>query len=321
MLRVSPAGTNAWTVATKTPTASGSPLTRPIPFASWCPAVKLSTKHARTACQESPGATMVRKQQFSIRRGTTTLSIIPFSIMKFSIMTFSIMTFSIMKFSIMTFSIMTFSIITLMWERYPFLELSSIQMSEPNNRPTVRNLIKAKSQTSSLINQRCRLSFIAKCVSLSHAVCGCWSTLSSVLINTRTHTLSLSLSLRYLALFPHLSFSHKSPICICLIINWNTDFTVLSCSHLIGSINMTLSIMTFSVITFSIMRFSIMPFSIMTINIMTFSIMPFGIMTFNIMTLTWGLFVKLSTNDTQQNNTAIMLNVIMLSVLFYLSLS
>ncbi len=80
------------------------------------------------------------------------------------------------------------------WERYPFLELSSIQMSEPNNRPTVRNLIKAKSQTSSLIYQRCQLSFIAKCVSLSHAVCGCWSILSSVSINTRTHTHSISLS-------------------------------------------------------------------------------------------------------------------------------
>ncbi len=122
-----------------------------------------------------------------------------------------------------------------MWERYPFLELSSIQMSEPNNRPTVRNLIKAKSQTSLLINQRCLLSFIAKCVSLSHAVCGCWSTLSSVSINTRTHTLYLSLSLSYLALFPHLSVSHKSPLCICLIINWNTYFT--GCSHFIGSIN------------------------------------------------------------------------------------
>ncbi len=127
-----------------------------------------------------------------------------------------------------------------MWERYPFLELSSIQMSEPNNRPTMRNLIKVRSQTSSLINQRCRLSFITKCVSLSHVVCGCWSTLSSVSINTHTHThtLYLSLSLRYLALFPHLSVSHKSPLCVCLIINWNTDFTVLGCSHFIGSINM-----------------------------------------------------------------------------------
>ncbi len=126
-----------------------------------------------------------------------------------------------------------------LWERYSFLELSSIQMSEPNNRPTVRNLILVKSQTSSLINQRCRLSFIAKCVFLSHAVCGCWSTLSSVSINTRTHTHThyLSLSLRYLALFPHLSVSLKSPLCDCLIINWNTDFTVLGCSHFIGSIN------------------------------------------------------------------------------------
>ncbi len=124
-----------------------------------------------------------------------------------------------------------------MWERYPYLELSSNQMSEKNNRPTVRNLILAKSQTSSLINQRCRLSFFAKCVSLSHAVCGCWSTLSSAPINICTHTRTLSLSLRYLALFPPLSVPFKSPFCGCLIINWNTDFTVLGCSHFIGCIN------------------------------------------------------------------------------------
>ncbi len=100
----------------------------------------------------------------------------------------------------------------------------------------MRNLILAKSQTSLLINQRCRLSFIAKCVSLSHTVCGCWSMLSSVSINT--HTFYLSLSLCYLALFPPLSVSLKSPLCSYLIINWNTDFTVLGCSHFIGSINM-----------------------------------------------------------------------------------
>ncbi len=123
------------------------------------------------------------------------------------------------------------SSLVLLWVRYPFLELSSIQMSEPNN------LILAKSQTSSLINQRCQLSFIAKCVSLSHTVCGCWSTLSSVSINTRTHTLYLFLSLCYLALFPRLSVSLKSSLCDCSIINWNTDFTVLGCSHFIGSIN------------------------------------------------------------------------------------
>ncbi len=99
----------------------------------------------------------------------------------------------------------------LVWERYPFLELSSIQMSEPNNRPTVRNLIKAKSQTSLLINQRCRLSFIAKCVSLSHAVCGCWSTLSSVSINTHTHTHSISLCLSATLLsFPIFLFHLKA---------------------------------------------------------------------------------------------------------------
>ena len=127
---------------------------------------------------------------------------------------------------------------------YPFLELSSIQMSEPNNRPTVRNLNKAKSQTSSLINQRCRLSFIAKCVSLSHAVCGCWLTLSSVSINTRTHThtLSLSLSLRYLAFFPHLFFPFINSLCDCVCINWNIDFTVvLGCSHFKGNTNTKLA--------------------------------------------------------------------------------
>ncbi len=97
----------------------------------------------------------------------------------------------------------------LLWE--PFVELSSIQMFEPNNRPTMRNLIKVKSQTSSLINQRCWLSFIAKCVSLSHAVCGCWSTLSLVLINTRTHTLYLSLCLSATLLsFPIFPFRIKA---------------------------------------------------------------------------------------------------------------
>jgi hypothetical protein len=97
-----------------------------------------------------------------------------------------------------------------LWERYTFLELLSIQMSEPNNRPTMRNINKAKSQTSSLINQRCRLSFIAKCVSLSHAVCGCWLTLSSVSTNTRTRTLYLSLSLCYLLSFPIFPFHLKA---------------------------------------------------------------------------------------------------------------
>jgi hypothetical protein len=55
--------------------------------------------------------------------------------------------------------------------------------------------------------------------------------------HSHTHTLYLSLSLCYLALFPHLSVSLKSPLCVCLRINWNTDFTILGCSHFIGSIN------------------------------------------------------------------------------------
>ncbi len=54
--------------------------------------------------------------------------------------------------------------------------------------------------------------------------------------HSHTHALSLS-SLRYLALFPHLSVLLKSPLSVCLIINWNTDFTVLGCSHFKGSIN------------------------------------------------------------------------------------
>jgi hypothetical protein len=108
-------------------------------------------------------------------------------------------------------------------------------MSEPNNRPTMRNLILAKSQTSPLINQRCRLSFIAKCVSLSHAVCGCWSTLSSVSINTRTHTPSLSLCLSATLLsFPIFPFRLKRLLCACLIEILKYRFHR---THFIGSIN------------------------------------------------------------------------------------
>ncbi len=106
-----------------------------------------------------------------------------------------------------------------------------------NNRSTVRNSILAKSHWNSLIDQRCRLSIIAKCVSLSHAVCGCWSMLSSVSISTRTQTHTLSLSLRYLAFFPHLFFPFINLLCDCVCINWNKDLTVLGCSHFKGNTN------------------------------------------------------------------------------------
>jgi hypothetical protein len=65
---------------------------------------------------------------------------------------------------------------------------------------------------SSLIDQRCRPSIITKCVSLSHAVCGCRPTLFSASTNTHTHTLALSLSLCLFALFPHLFISDKNPL-------------------------------------------------------------------------------------------------------------
>jgi hypothetical protein len=75
-------------------------------------------------------------------------------------------------------------------------------MSKLNNRPTVRNLIKTGSQTSSQIDHKCRLSFIATDVfSLPDAVvdvdqrcCGFRPTLP--------HTLSLSLCLSVILLSP-----------------------------------------------------------------------------------------------------------------------
>ncbi len=89
-----------------------------------------------------------------------------------------------------------------------FVKLSLIQISELNNRPTVRNLIKANSRTSSLIDHKCWQSFIATDVFLS-------PTLLLVLINTHTHThthtcsLSLCLSASLLS-FPFFSFHIKT---------------------------------------------------------------------------------------------------------------
>jgi hypothetical protein len=76
-----------------------------------------------------------------------------------------------------------------------FVELSSFQISKLNNRLTVRNLIKTGSKTSSLIDHKCRLSFIAIDVfSLPYAVVDvdqrCWG-----FRPTLAHTLLLSLCL------------------------------------------------------------------------------------------------------------------------------
>ncbi len=119
-----------------------------------------------------------------------------------------------------------------------FVKLSLIQISELNNRPTVRNLIKVSSQTSLLINHKCRQSFIATDVFLSPMLL--WLLIDAVIRFdqcTHTHMLALFLSLRYLAFFPFLSVSHKNPLADYLIINWNTNFNVLACSHFKGSIN------------------------------------------------------------------------------------
>ncbi len=55
--------------------------------------------------------------------------------------------------------------------------------------------------------------------------------------STLAHTHTFSLSLWYLAFFPHLSVPFLSSLCDCVCINWNTDFTVLGCSHFIGNTN------------------------------------------------------------------------------------
>ena len=69
---------------------------------------------------------------------------------------------------------------------------------------------------------------------------------------------------------------------------------------------MTLSITTLSITTQSITTLSIMTLSMMRLNITTLSLK--------------GLFTTHDISDTQHSNTAIMLNVVMMSVAFYLFL-
>ncbi len=117
-----------------------------------------------------------------------------------------------------------------------------------------------------------------RCISLLTLL---WMLIDAIIgYDQRTHTLALFLSLRYLALFPLLSVSHKNPIADYFGINWNTDFNVLTCSHFKGSINtkiitlniIIISTMILSVIVLSIMIFSIIPIKITIIKIRTVSI-------------------------------------------------
>jgi hypothetical protein len=130
-------------------------------------------------------------------------------------------------------------------ERSPFLELSSIQISEINVRSTMGNLIFKCSQTSLLIDQRCRLSIISKCVSIPCLFVDVdrrylWH--QPTLAHTRVLSLCLSGCLLSPLFFP---FDIKNPFPDCLIIIEIQDFAVFGCSHFIGSNNTKiLSILT-----------------------------------------------------------------------------
>jgi hypothetical protein len=81
-----------------------------------------------------------------------------------------------------------------------------------------------------LIDQRCRLLIIiSKCVS-THGVCGCRPTLPSALAYTRTHTLSLSLSLRVTVFFPFHIKTYLPQLSSVIEIQ---DSIVFGCSHFI----------------------------------------------------------------------------------------
>jgi hypothetical protein len=106
-------------------------------------------------------------------------------------------------------------------EAMPFVKLSLIQIFELNNRLTVRNLNKATSQTSSLINHKCRQSVIAMDVFLSPTLL--WMLIDDVVgfdQCTHTHTRSLPFCLSATLLsFPFFPFHIKTLSPIILIIN------------------------------------------------------------------------------------------------------
>jgi hypothetical protein len=106
-------------------------------------------------------------------------------------------------------------------EAVPFAKLSLIQISKLNNRLTVKNLNKATSQTSLLINHKCRQSVIATDVFLSPTLL--WMLIDAVVgFDQRTHThtrlLSFCLSATLLS-FPFFPFHIKTLSPIILIIN------------------------------------------------------------------------------------------------------
>ncbi len=122
-------------------------------------------------------------------------------------------------------------------ERSPFLELSSIQISEINIRSTVGTLICKCSQTSSLIDQRCCPSIISKCVSIPPL----FVDVDQHYLRRRptlAHTHALSLCLSGCLLSPlFFPFDIKTLFPDCLIIVEIQDSVVFGCSHFIGSTN------------------------------------------------------------------------------------
>ncbi len=121
-----------------------------------------------------------------------------------------------------------------MSERFPFLELPSIQISEMKyqvnrGKPHWRAFSNIFANWSKMPYN----IIISKCVS-THGVCGCRPTLLSALAYTRTPTLSLFLSLRLFVLFP---FDIKTYLPQMLVIIEIQDSVVFGCSHFIGSTN------------------------------------------------------------------------------------
>ncbi len=125
-----------------------------------------------------------------------------------------------------------------MSERLPFLELSSIQISEIKHHgqpweTSFANILK----TSSLIDQRCRLSIISKCVSIPRLFVDVdrrYLRRRPTLAHTRSLSFCLSGCLLSPLFFP---FDINTLFPDCMIIIEIQDFVVFGCSHFIGSTN------------------------------------------------------------------------------------